>query len=79
MPLIPLDFDIKNNSWNDARNEQTGPVNDPLTLEEKHAVAACVRESIAAGAIGFSASRFTGHRDETGNLMPGSLADVDGK
>ena len=54
-----------------------GPVNDPVTLEEKHAIAQCVRESIAAGAIGFSASRFTGHRDETGNLMPGSLADVD--
>ena len=36
-----------------------------------------VKEAVAAGAVGFSTSRFTGHRDRHGHLAPGSLADVD--
>ena len=36
-----------------------GPVSHPLTLEEKHAMAECVKEGIAAGAIGFSTNRFS--------------------
>jgi N-acyl-D-amino-acid deacylase len=54
-----------------------GPVDNPLTLEEKQAIADCVKEGIACGAVGFSTSRFTGHRDSTGQLAPGSLADAD--
>lgn len=54
-----------------------GPLENPLTIEEKQAVADCVKEAIAAGAVGFSTSRFTGHRDSTGQLAPGSLADAD--
>jgi hypothetical protein len=34
-----------------------------------------VKEAVAAGAVGFSTSRFTGHRDSTGQLAPGSLRD----
>ena len=36
-----------------------------------------MREAVQAGAVGFSTSRFTGHRDQTGQLAPGSLADTD--
>lgn len=54
-----------------------GPVDNPVTVEEKQAIADCVKEAIAAGAVGFSTSRFTGHRDSTGQLAPGSLADAD--
>jgi len=43
-----------------------GPLSHPLTLEEKQACADCVREGIAAGAIGFSTIRFAGHRDTSG-------------
>ena len=58
-------------------DKRGGPFENPLTLDEKKAVAECVRESIEAGAIGFSSSRFFGHRDLQGNLVPGSLADAD--
>jgi hypothetical protein len=49
----------------------------PLTQAEKQAVADCVAEAVAAGAVGFSTSRFTGHRDSAGQLAPASLADAD--
>ena len=58
-------------------DKKGGPNENPLTNEEKQAVADCVKEAIAAGAVGFSTSRFTGHRDSTGQLAPGSLADAD--
>ena len=54
-----------------------GPVSHPLTLEEKHAMAECVKEGIAAGAIGFSTNRFSGHRDTSGVMVPGTLGDAD--
>jgi N-acyl-D-aspartate/D-glutamate deacylase len=54
-----------------------GPLSHPLTHEEKEGVAACVKEAIAAGAIGFSTNRFAGHRDTKGVLVPGTLADAD--
>ena len=36
-----------------------------------------MKEGIAAGAVGFSINRFAGHRDTSGVLVPGTLADVD--
>lgn len=54
-----------------------GPADNPLTQVEKQAIADCVQEAVAAGAVGFSTSRFTGHRDSEGRLAPGSLADTD--
>ena len=54
-----------------------GPEENPLTLEEKQAVADVVKEGVAAGAIGFSTNRFGGHRDTSGVLVPGTLADAD--
>ena len=54
-----------------------GPVSHPLTLEEKQAMAECVKEGIAAGAIGFSTNRFSGHRDTSGVMVPGTLGDAD--
>jgi N-acyl-D-amino-acid deacylase len=54
-----------------------GPMDHPLTQAEKQAVADCVAEAVAAGAVGFSTSRFTGHRDSAGQLAPASLADAD--
>ena len=58
-------------------DQRGGPVSHPLTQAEKQAIADCVKEAVAAGAVGFSTSRFTGHRDSTGQLAPGSLADAD--
>ena len=37
-------------------------------------VAECVRSAVAAGAVGFSTSRLILHRDSSGRLTPGSLA-----
>ena len=54
-----------------------GAHSNGLTLEEKQAVADCVKEAIQAGAVGFSTNRFSGHRDTSGVLVPGTLADVD--
>lgn len=53
------------------------PTESPLTFEEKTAVAECVRESIAAGAIGFSTNRLFAHRDTRGTLASGTLADAE--
>ena len=53
------------------------PAKVPLTHEEKTAVAECVRESIAAGAIGFSTNRLFAHRDTRGTLASGTLADAE--
>lgn len=54
-----------------------GPWSDPLTLREKESIAACVRESVEAGALGFSTTRWWEHRDSEGVLCAGSLADAD--
>lgn len=58
-------------------DRKNGPLESPLTDSEKQAIADCVKEAVAAGAVGFSTSRFTGHRDSSGQLAPGSLADCD--
>ena len=51
-----------------------GPEKDPVTDEEIEAMAAVVREAVAAGALGFSTSRLLLHRDNRGVLTPGALA-----
>lgn len=51
-----------------------GPENDIITDAEIEQMAECVREAVAAGAVGFSTSRLILHRDSSGQLTPGSLA-----
>lgn len=51
-----------------------GPENDEITPAEIEHMAEIVREAVAAGACGFSTSRIILHRDGSGNLTPGSLA-----
>mmetsp|Transcript_74400 Transcript_74400/g.172409 ORF Transcript_74400/g.172409 Transcript_74400/m.172409 type:complete len:689 (+) Transcript_74400:79-2145(+) len=51
-----------------------GALNCPVQQHEVNAMAAVVRDAVAAGAIGFSTSRAIYHRDMQGVLMPGSLA-----
>merc|ERR1719301_198392 len=51
-----------------------GPTKDPVTDEEIEKIAEGVRESVAAGALGFSTSRLLLHRDNRGVLTPGALA-----
>jgi len=54
-----------------------GPWTHPLTGQEKQAIAACVKEAVEAGAVGFSLNRWWEHRDSQGVLMAGTLADAD--
>lgn len=49
----------------------------PVKAEQVEAMAAVVRDAIAAGAMGFSTSRAIYHRDMQGVLMPGSLASTE--
>ena len=51
-----------------------GQVEAPLTPDEIANVGKVVEEAIASGAIGFSTSRVSIHRDPAGVLLPGSLA-----
>jgi N-acyl-D-aspartate/D-glutamate deacylase len=61
----------------DELDRPGAPVANPLTQQEKEAIAECVREAVAAGAIGFSTNRFRDHRDARGILAPGTLASAD--
>jgi N-acyl-D-amino-acid deacylase len=61
----------------DELDRPGAPVANPLTQEEKEAIAECVREAVEAGAIGFSTNRFRDHRDARGVLAPGTLASAD--
>jgi len=54
-----------------------GPWTHPLTRKDKEAIAACVKESVEAGALGFSITRWWEHRDADGVLCAGTLADAD--
>jgi len=54
-----------------------GAENAPVQPHEIEAMAAVVRDAVAAGAMGFSTSRAIYHRDLRGVLMPGSLASSD--
>src|SRR5262249_36858135 len=47
----------------------------PTDAELDH-IARMVRESVAEGAVGFSTSRFLGHKVPDGRLTPGTFADL---
>ena len=46
------------------------------TPEELEKIVRLVRESVAEGAVGFSTSRFLGHKVPDGRLTPGTFADL---
>jgi N-acyl-D-amino-acid deacylase len=50
---------------------------DPASAEDVAAMCQLARESMAAGAMGFSTGRTAGHRDVKGGLVPGTLAALD--
>jgi len=50
---------------------------DDATPEDMVQMARLTREALAAGALGFSTSRFYGHIDKAGNLVPGTNASSD--
>ena len=50
---------------------------DDATAEDMAAMAAITRQALADGALGFSTSRFYGHLDKAGNLVPGTNAEAD--
>ncbi len=50
---------------------------DDATAEDMAAMSAITRQALAAGALGFSTSRFYGHIDKAGNLIPGTNATAD--
>lgn len=54
-----------------------GPSENPLKPHEIEAIAALVKDAVAAGAFGFSTSRLLIHRDPRGILTPGALAGTD--
>lgn len=50
---------------------------DDATAADMARMAQLTAEGLAAGALGFSTSRFYGHRDKAGNLVPGTRASSD--
>jgi N-acyl-D-aspartate/D-glutamate deacylase len=56
---------------------ERGARNEPATPEDIEAMAALVREGIAAGALGFSTSRTLAHRAIDGEPVPGTFAAED--
>jgi N-acyl-D-aspartate/D-glutamate deacylase len=56
---------------------ERGARNEPATPDEIEAMAAIVREGIAAGALGFSTSRTIMHRAVDGEPVPGTFAAED--
>jgi N-acyl-D-aspartate/D-glutamate deacylase len=56
---------------------ERGARNEPATPEDIEAMAAIVREGIAAGALGFSTSRTLAHRAIDGEPVPGTFAAED--
>ena len=51
-----------------------GQKSSPLSHEEMEKIGKVVEEAVASGALGFSSSRVSIHRDQGGVLLPGSLA-----
>lgn len=51
-----------------------GAESAPLTDDDIAKMRKVTEEAVAAGALGFSSSRVSSHRDATGVLLPGSLA-----
>ena len=56
---------------------ERGAKNEPATPDDIAAMAAIVKEGIAAGALGFSTSRTIAHRAITGEPVPGTFAAED--
>lgn len=56
---------------------QRGADNEPATADDIEAMAAIVKEGIAAGALGFSTSRTIAHTAITGEPVPGTFAAED--
>lgn len=56
---------------------ERGARNEPATPDDIEAMAALVREGIAAGALGFSTSRTLAHRAIDGEPVPGTNASED--
>jgi N-acyl-D-aspartate/D-glutamate deacylase len=56
---------------------ERGARNEPATTDDIEAMAAIVREGIAAGALGFSTSRTIAHRAIDGEPVPGTFAAED--
>ncbi len=50
---------------------------DDATADDMRTMSRLTREALQAGALGFSTSRFYGHRDKAGNLVPGTNATAD--
>ena len=50
---------------------------DDATPEDMQAMRAITRGALEAGALGFSTSRFYGHVDKAGNLVPGTRASAE--
>src|SRR5262245_1583368 len=56
---------------------ERGARNEPATAEDIAAMAAIVKEGVAAGALGFSSSRTLLHRAVDGECVPGTFAAAD--
>jgi N-acyl-D-amino-acid deacylase len=56
---------------------ERGARNEPATAEDIEAMAAIVKEGVAAGALGFSTSRTIVHRAVDGEPVPGTFAAED--
>ena len=56
---------------------ERGARNEPATADDIAAMAAIVRDGIAAGALGFSTSRTIMHRAVDGEPVPGTFAAED--
>lgn len=50
---------------------------DDATADDIAEMAALTRQALADGAMGFSTSRFYGHRDKSGEVIPGTHASAD--
>ena len=57
-----------------ASDRPGGATDIPVSADEIAAMRKVVEEAVASGAVGFSSSRVSIHRDHVGVLLPGSLA-----
>ena len=60
----------------EAMGERSMDEGAQATPEELEKIVRLVRESVAEGAVGFSTSRFLGHKVPDGRLTPGTFADL---